>query len=73
MMAKCNGYLITVEEDILTCLGASLLLVWDTVIRKIICLIYGINIFDHRNPERGPMFQMGTYRKMNENEKIYIL
>jgi hypothetical protein len=21
---------------------------------------------DHRNPERGPMFQLGTYRKMNE-------
>jgi hypothetical protein len=24
---------------------------------------------DHRNPERGPMFQMGTYRKINEYVK----
>jgi hypothetical protein len=29
-------------------------------------------ICDHRNPERGPMFQVGNERKMNEwmNENI---
>jgi hypothetical protein len=27
---------------------------------------------DHRNPERGPMFQLGTYRKMNYDDDILI-
>jgi hypothetical protein len=24
---------------------------------------------DHRKPERGPMFQLGTYRKINDDNK----
>jgi hypothetical protein len=28
---------------------------------------------DHRNPERGPMFQLRTYRKMNDDDDDDIL
>jgi hypothetical protein len=29
-------------------------------------------VCDHRNPERGPMFQLGTYRKMNDDSLLVV-
>jgi hypothetical protein len=31
---------------------------------------YCVCVCDHRNPERGPMFQLGIYRKMNERLQL---
>jgi hypothetical protein len=48
---------------VLSCVGRGLC---DGLISRPEDLLVPNCMRDHRNPERGPMFQLGTYRKMNE-------